>query len=155
MYEISVQTEFAAAHALVIAGEREPIHGHNWHVTVTIAGPALDADGLLCDFHAVERALGAIVARMNNANLDDVPPFAGGALNPSAENVARVIADELKRGLAGTLAGGARVASVRVTEAPGCAATYRPDEGGAPEGSERNDDDATQPARRRGDQPRG
>lgn len=126
MYEISVQTEFAAAHALMIAGEREPIHGHNWHVTVTLAGPTLDADGLLCDFHAVERALGAIAARLKNTNLNDVAPFAGGELNPSAENVARAVADELRRGLGDTLGGRAEVAAVRVTEAPGCAATYRP-----------------------------
>lgn len=126
MYEISVQAEFAAAHALVIRGEREPLHGHNWHVTVTVAGPEVDADGLLCDFHAVERALATITAPMHNRTLEDIHPFNKGNFNASAENVARYIADELADRLKTELAAGAAIAAVRVTEAPGCAATYRP-----------------------------
>jgi 6-pyruvoyltetrahydropterin/6-carboxytetrahydropterin synthase len=57
MYEITVDRTFCAAHALMISGQREPLHGHNWHVTVTIAGEVLDDDGLLCDFHTVGRVL--------------------------------------------------------------------------------------------------
>lgn len=125
MYEISVQTEFAAAHAIVISGVREPVHGHNWHTTVTIAGKALDRDGLLCDFHLVERALLALTERFRNQNLNDLPPF-NQTLNPTAENLAFHIADELGKALSGRLPPGVAVTSVRVTEAPGCAATYRP-----------------------------
>ncbi len=125
MYEISVETEFSAAHALAIGGKREPVHGHNWHVTVTLAGPDLDRDGLLCDFHDVERALREITARFHNANLNELPPFNAG-LNPSAENVARHVAERLIAALA--LPRAVRVASVRVTEAAGCAATYRPED---------------------------
>jgi len=125
MFEVSVQTEFAAAHAILLGGVREPVHGHNWHITATIAGPALDAEGLLCDFHLVESALLAITGRFKNQNLNDHPPFTQ-TLNPSAENLAFHIADELSGALAGRLPSGVSVASVRVTEAPGCAATYRP-----------------------------
>lgn len=121
MFEVSVETTFAAAHALLIAGRREPLHGHNWHITVTLAGPTLDADGLLLDFHAVERLLRDITAPFHNNNLNDIPPFTD--LNPSAENVALHIARALSAGLRG---GSATVRSVRVTEAPGCAATYYP-----------------------------
>lgn len=125
MFEITVQTEFAAAHALSIGGKREPVHGHNWHVTVTIAGPRLDGDGLLCDFHAVERALREITGPMNNRDLNQLAPFSGPkGTNPSAENVARHIAERLAAAL--ELPAGARVARVRVTEAPGCAAAYFP-----------------------------
>lgn len=123
MFEISVETQFAAAHALSIAGTREPVHGHNWHVTVTVAGRTLDSDGLLCDFHTVESALRELVGRFHNQDLNGVPPFRDG-LNPTAENVARVIAEELGAGL--DLSPHAAITSVRVTEAPGCAATYRP-----------------------------
>jgi 6-pyruvoyltetrahydropterin/6-carboxytetrahydropterin synthase len=125
VFEISVQTEFSAAHAILIAGQREPLHGHNWLVTVTLAGPRLGPDGLLCDFHLVETALRELAARFHNRALNDLPPFSG-HLNPTAENVARYIADELSRALNGRLPEGVRLASVRVTEAPGCAATYRP-----------------------------
>jgi len=123
MYEITVQAEFAAAHALVIAGVREPIHGHNWHVTVTVAGEKLDTDGLLCDFHTVEDVLREIVGPFHNRNLNDCPPF--DKLNPSAELVARHVAEELAGRLNESLSPYASIASVRVTEAPGCAATYR------------------------------
>jgi len=122
MYELTVKTEFCAAHSIVIAGAREPVHGHNWRITTTIEGPKLDADGLLCDFHAVEHALAVITAPLTNTDLNAIPPF--DSLNPTAEHVARHIAERLAAAL--DLPAGARVAAVRVTEAPGCAATYRP-----------------------------
>lgn len=128
MFELSVRGEFCAAHGLVINGQPEPLHGHNWRVTAVVTGRRLDQHGLLCDFHLIERALHAIVAPWNNQNLNELPPFhtRGEALhNPSAENVAAHIADELSRALAGTLPPGVHVASVSVTEAPGCVATYR------------------------------
>lgn len=121
MFEVTVETTFAAAHALRLGDTREPLHGHNWHVTVTLAGPTLDPDGLLVDFHAVEHLLRDITAPFHNANLNDTPPFTD--LNPSAENVALHIARALVAGLRG---GRASIRSVRVTEAPGCAATYYP-----------------------------
>lgn len=123
MFEITVEGTFAAAHALVISGVREPVHGHNWHVTVTIAGRELDADGLLCDFHTVEDVLREVIGPFHNGNLNDTPPF--DRMNPSAENVARHIGQAMHEGLDAALSPHAAIASVRVTEAPGCAATYR------------------------------
>lgn len=139
MYEIAVHAEFCAAHALTISGVREPTHGHNFRVTARIEGNTLDADGLLCDFHTVESTLLDIIAPFNNQNLNDVPPFGpapttksptssapvGPLLSPSAELIARYIADELSQRLDAALNPNARVASVSVTEAPGCVATYR------------------------------
>jgi 6-pyruvoyltetrahydropterin/6-carboxytetrahydropterin synthase len=122
MFEITVQAEFAAAHALVIAGVHEPIHGHNWHVTVTVAGEKLDSDGLLCDFHTIQDVLSEIIRPYHNANLNDCPPFT--QVNPSAEQVARHIAEALSERLGESLSPHAEISSVRVTEAPGCAATY-------------------------------
>ena len=124
MYEITVKSEFCAAHALRISGVQERVHGHNWRVTVRIAGTALDADGLLCDFHTAEMVLGQVLEPFQNANLNEVSPFLEG-LNPSAEHVARYIAVELGRLLDGALAPHARVASVSVTEAANCEATFQ------------------------------
>lgn len=121
MYELSVQRVFSAAHALLLGGRREPLHGHDWRVTVVVAGTKLDRDGLLCDFHALQAALDSILAPFRNANLNEVEPFT--RVNPSAEQVARHIADRL----APALPPGVRLARVHVTEAPGCEATYRPD----------------------------
>ena len=127
MFELTVETTFAAAHAIVIAGVREPVHGHNWHVTSTVAGPALDHEGLLVDFHAVQAHLDAITAPFRNADLNATPPF--DRINPTAENVAVHIARTLADRLASASPNAppaAHVAAVRVTEAPGCAVTYRP-----------------------------
>jgi len=120
VFELTVEAAFSAAHALVIQGEREPLHGHDWRVTAAVEGPELDQDGLLCDFHGVEGRLREITRTFHNRNLNDTPPFDD--LNPSAEHVARWIADRL----APAVPDGARLSWLRVTEAPGCAATYRP-----------------------------
>ena len=124
MFEITVNAVFCAAHALTVAGIKEPLHGHNWHLTVTLVGTELDEDGLLCDFHTVESCVNAIVADFNNTNLNDHAAFREN--NPSAERVAEYIASELHQQLAPTLAPHARVSAVSVTESPGCVATYRP-----------------------------
>ncbi len=123
MYELSVESEFCAAHAPTISGVREQVHGHNWHVTVTIAGDKLDHDGLLCDFHTVEAVLKAVIKPFENADLNAVPSF--DRLNQTAEHVARHKAREMDHPLNDSLAPFARVAAVRVTEARGCIATHR------------------------------
>lgn len=125
MYEITVHREFCAAHALTISGTREPMHGHNFRVTATIAGDQLDSDGLLCDFHTVNAVLKDICRPFVNANLNETEPF--DRVNPTAENIARHIADQLAERLDDTLAPAARVASVCVTETTGCSATCRRD----------------------------
>lgn len=122
MFQISVKAEFCAAHALMIGGQRETLHGHNWKVTAVISGETLDTDGLLCDFHTVEDTLGQIIEPFQNANLNETPEF--GRLNPSAENVAKHIAERLHDALDDALAPHAWVERVSVTEAPGCVATY-------------------------------
>ncbi len=119
----------------MIGGKLEPLHGHNWQVEAVIEGAEVDGDGLLCDFHAVERVLDEILAPFNNRNLNKTPPF--DRVNPSAEHVARHICERLAAGLELTSGPGGgsdigsesrstRVASVSVSEAPGCVATYRP-----------------------------
>jgi len=119
-----VEDEFCAAHAIVIRGEREPVHGHNWKVSVTVAGEALDRDGLLVDFHALERLVREILARFRNRDLNATPPF--DRTNPTAELVAKHIADQTALGMTSLIPGSIRVLSVRVTEAPGCSVVYRP-----------------------------
>ena len=120
MFELTVETEFCAAHAIEIAGQCEAMHGHNWHVTATVAAPSLDDDGLVCDFHELERQLRSIIAPLENTDLNTTPPFDN--MNPTAEHVALHIGREL----AATLPTHVQLQSVSVTEAPRCRATYRP-----------------------------
>ena len=124
-FALEVECEFAAAHAIVLMGERERLHGHNWRVVVSVAGDRLDGEELLCDFHAVERMLAAIVAPFRDGNLNETPPF--DRVTPTAEAVARHVAGELAAALRGGLPPGQRVHLewVRVTEAPRCTAVVR------------------------------
>jgi 6-pyruvoyltetrahydropterin/6-carboxytetrahydropterin synthase len=122
MFTIQVNHEFCAAHTISILGHPEPIHGHNFKTTATIIGDQLDDDGLLCDFHTVQDQLIDICQPFANNNLNETPPF--DTLNPTAELIAKHIADELASRLDQALAPHAKVHAVSVTEAPGCVATY-------------------------------
>lgn len=131
-YELTVERTFSAAHAIRIAGQLEPMHGHDWHVTVCLRAAELDSDGLVCDFHALQHALDQAIAPWHNRCLNDVEPFNAG-LNPTAEHVACTIAQRVAQTLrippAGKIArgsAGVSLAHVRVTEAVGCAAVFRP-----------------------------
>jgi len=125
MHEITVTKEFAAAHSITIGGESEPVHGHNWLVRATVAGPRLDSDGLVVDFHLVERSLTEIVGVFHNGNLNEIAPF--DRINPTAELVASHIAERLSEAISGRTPRDVRIARVSVTEAPGCEATYVPE----------------------------
>jgi len=120
MFELTVERVFSAAHAIRIGDHMEPVHGHNWTVRATVAGRQLDRDGLLVDFHAIERELERIISPFHNRSLNEIPPF--DTLNPTAEHVAR----EVGQALARTLAAGVTLTSLSVGEAPGCTATWRP-----------------------------
>jgi 6-pyruvoyltetrahydropterin/6-carboxytetrahydropterin synthase len=124
MYELNIDASFSAAHALEIAGAREPLHGHNWHVKAAIRGHTLDQDGLVCDFHTVHEMMMEIITPFHNNNLNEVAPF--NKVNPTAELIAKHIGDELSTSLNEALAPHAYVFSVSVTEAVGCAAIYFP-----------------------------
>ncbi len=124
MFQLDIEDSFSAAHSLIIAGERESVHGHDWKVFVTVQGEELDGDGLLCDFHHLESLLAEIIAPFRTADLNACREFAG--VNPSAENVARHIAERIRGGLPSAVS----LARVSVTEAPGCTATWLPGSGG-------------------------
>lgn len=118
MYELTIERVFCASHAIVINGRREPMHGHNWRVRMTVAGDSLDNNGLLCDFHVLERRLDRVISRFHNATLNDVPPF--DRMNPTAEAVARTIGEEV----AVKLPRRVTLKRVTITEAPGCEAAW-------------------------------
>jgi 6-pyruvoyltetrahydropterin/6-carboxytetrahydropterin synthase len=129
MFSIQVEHTISAAHSLTIAGVREPVHGHNWRVVVTLQGATLDEDGLLCDFHTVHEHLVEVLSRFDNNNFNEVAPFDDDApirLNPTAELIAKHVADELHVRIGQSLTPLARIASVSVSEAHRCVATYAP-----------------------------
>jgi 6-pyruvoyltetrahydropterin/6-carboxytetrahydropterin synthase len=122
MFEVTVEEKFASGHALRnYHGKCENVHGHNYRVEVTLAGDSLDQTGLLVDFVELKKVLNAIVERMDHRFLNEVPPF--DVLNPSAENMAQYIFEELEKGLGGQSP--ARVSIVKLWETDSCSATYR------------------------------
>jgi 6-pyruvoyltetrahydropterin/6-carboxytetrahydropterin synthase len=120
MWEISTETVVAAAHRLrETSGEGERLHGHNWRIRAFIRAEALDAHGWVLDFNHVLATLRALVEPYEHAYLNEIPPFDD--LNPTAENLAHVVAENL----AGKLDDGrARVARVEVWENDACCAIY-------------------------------
>src|ERR1041385_8405761 len=98
MFAIEIQTVFCAAHALRLAGETEPFHGHNFQVTVKLTCQKLDAVQTVVDFHDVERLLEAILAPWDNQTLNLLEPFRA-RINPSAERIAEQIGQQLQGAL--------------------------------------------------------
>jgi 6-pyruvoyltetrahydropterin/6-carboxytetrahydropterin synthase len=86
---------------------------------VVVAGESLDGDGLLCDFHLIERRVDEVVKPFCYNDLNLTPPF--DRLNPTAEHVAMHIAKEV----ASRLPKNVRLLHATVSEAPGCRATFR------------------------------
>ncbi len=123
MFEVTIEQSFAAGHALRnYHGKCENVHGHNYRCQVTLEGPDLDQTGLLMDFVALKRALQTVIDRLDHVWLNDFPPF--DQINPSAENIAKYIYDEVNKEIAA--GNGVRLGLVRLWETDTSSATYRP-----------------------------
>jgi 6-pyruvoyltetrahydropterin/6-carboxytetrahydropterin synthase len=122
MFEVSVEYGFSAGHALRnYKGKCENIHGHNYRVQVTVAGQKLNEAGLLVDFADLRRKIQSVTAALDHQFLNQVAPF--DQLNPSAENLAKYINDQIQGELRNQ---GLRIQAVTVWETDASSATYRP-----------------------------
>ncbi len=120
MWEISHETVVAAAHQLRFApGEGERLHGHNWRIKATVRAERLDDSGFVMDFNVLGPMLRAVVEPYEHAFLNELAPFDD--LNPTAENIARVVADNLGAKIDD---GRVRVVKLEVWENDACLATY-------------------------------
>jgi 6-pyruvoyltetrahydropterin/6-carboxytetrahydropterin synthase len=123
MFEITIEETFAAGHALRnYRGKCENVHGHNYRCQVTVEGEQLDHIGLLVDFVELKRVVHSVLDRMDHQWLNDFPPF--DKLNPSAENMAKFIYDEVSTGLG--VRPGVRIAWVKLWETDTSSAVFRP-----------------------------
>jgi len=122
MFEVTIEQTFAAGHALRnYRGKCENVHGHNYRCQVMVEGRALDQIGLLIDFVALKKSLQTVIDRLDHQWLNDFPPF--DVLNPSAENIARYIYEEVSKGI--DTEGAVKLACVRLWETDTSSATYR------------------------------
>ena len=122
MFEITIEETFAAGHALRnYHGKCENVHGHNYRCQVSVEGAELDDIGLLVDFVELKKVVHSVLDRMDHQWLNEFPPF--DVLNPSAENMARYIYEEVTAGL--TPRPGVKVGWVKLWETDTASAVYR------------------------------
>jgi 6-pyruvoyltetrahydropterin/6-carboxytetrahydropterin synthase len=121
MYEVTIQRHFDAAHALRgYAGRCENLHGHRYEVAVCLAAEELNDIGLAYDFTQLKAVLQErVLSRLDHVNLNETAPF--DEMNPSAENIARFVHDQMAKALPQ-----ACIRWVRVWESPDAWATYTP-----------------------------
>lgn len=89
MYYVKKQMEIAGAHKLSLNYDSkcQSVHGHNWIITVHCKNKELDSNGMVEDFTKIKRT---ICDKLDHQCLNDVFDF-----NPTAENIARWIAEQI------------------------------------------------------------
>ena len=76
VFEISVATEFSAAHSLQgYPGNCSQVHGHNWTVEVFVRCRALNDIGIGIDFREVKRAIKESIENLDHSCLNEHPAF--------------------------------------------------------------------------------
>ena len=121
MYEVMIEEEFSAAHALRgYRGKCENLHGHNWKVEVYVRGEGLDSVGMLVDFKELKSATRRVMRYLDHQNLNELKPF-DIELNPSSEHIAGFILHKVAEELNDDRV---KVFKVRVWETPSTSATY-------------------------------
>ncbi len=123
MYQICIELHFDAAHFLRgYQGKCEALHGHRFGVVVKVKASMLNDIGIAYDFTELKRQLGDILARFDHTCLNDVAPF--DKINPSSENLAATIYNELQPKLVGAPVS---LSAVEVWESPQAGVSYSPD----------------------------
>ncbi|HNX38562.1 MAG TPA: 6-carboxytetrahydropterin synthase QueD [Candidatus Cloacimonadota bacterium] len=94
MYKLNVTDTFSAAHRLCgYDGACSQLHGHNWKVRVGIACSCLDEIGMALDYGIIKKALQSILEELDHKYLNELEVLGG--LNPTSENLARYIFEEM------------------------------------------------------------
>jgi 6-pyruvoyltetrahydropterin/6-carboxytetrahydropterin synthase len=133
MFSVTQELPFCYGHRLLdYPGKCGRLHGHNGVARVTLRTETLDGQGMVADFDAIERALRAFLDETIDHRLllhraDPVVPALNAAgetfvaldVNPTAENIARLIFEHAK-------GAGFPVAEVQLVEQQGSIATYTP-----------------------------
>ena len=89
MYYISKRLEIAGAHNLKLSYESKcsNLHGHNWIVIVYCKSEQLNEDGMIVDFKHIKEK---VSDKLDHQYINDIVDF-----NPTAENIAKYICDEI------------------------------------------------------------
>lgn len=90
MYRVKKTLEISGAHRLNLDYESKcsNLHGHNWIIEIYMQSKELDKNGMVMDFTHIKKS---ISDKLDHQNLNEVFNF-----NPTAENIAKWICDELR-----------------------------------------------------------
>lgn len=133
MYEVTKEIRFCYGHRLLnYDGKCRFLHGHNGRAVITVASPTLDPLGMVVDFSRLKRVVGGwIDAHLDHRMLlhkddpllphlrDQGEPVHLMDVNPTAENIARLIFDFARDQ-------GFPVVAVKLWETDDSWALYRP-----------------------------
>ncbi len=120
MYELAIRGDFAAAHRLRgYEGDCKNLHGHTWKVEAVMGSSSLDSTGMVMDFKVAKKKLRDLLARLDHAYLNDIPPF--DKINPTTEHLAKYIFEEFSKGCQPL-----KVKRVQVWESDSASVTYCP-----------------------------
>jgi 6-pyruvoyltetrahydropterin/6-carboxytetrahydropterin synthase len=98
MYELTVFSHFSGAHRLrYLHGKCEELHGHNWKVELAVVSDRLNNEGVVVDFQILKQKLEKTLKSLDHTYLNDLPYFSG--KEPSSENIAKYIFDQMKKEL--------------------------------------------------------
>jgi len=116
VFSVKVEVYFSSAHNLRgYKGKCEDLHGHNWKVEAVVESKKLDKLGMVMDFHELKSHLKSIIDKLDHKYLNQILYFK--KVNPTSENIAKYIYDNLKRKTRG-------LKSVTVWESHNSSATY-------------------------------
>ncbi len=136
MYRVEREIRFCYGHRVSnYAGKCRHLHGHNARAMIALESQTVDESGMVIDFAEIKRQVGAWIDQMLDHRtvlqendplvqllIDAGEPILTIPVEPTAENLARLIHDE-------TLRQGLPVVEVRLYESDASCATYAPTPG--------------------------
>jgi len=121
IYTLTVKDHFDAAHYLYdYPGECRNLHGHTWDIEVSVESTQLCELGMVYDFALLKKDLKGVLDRYDHKHLNEITPF--DSISPTAENLARIIFEELSKVI---VQEGVTVVEVAVWESPIAKLSYR------------------------------
>jgi len=92
---VKQEQTFTAKHQIQLAdGSWEPLHSHDWLLSVFVACQKLDEQMLVVDFLDLESSMQELLSPFQGKSFNELSPFSDG-LNPSAECIASYFYEEL------------------------------------------------------------
>ena len=120
MFKVSKEMMISATHRVrEHQGGCERIHGHNWKIIVTVGAKELNLMGMVIDFKDLKNTMHKVIMPMDHNDINTYKPF--DVVNPTSENLAKYIFDEMSKELNDDRK---KITEVKVYETDTSAATY-------------------------------